>query len=46
VVEGVAPLSVFLGNVEGVRVELNGQPYDVSPYRRGDVARFTVSENR
>ncbi|HKQ31361.1 MAG TPA: RodZ domain-containing protein [Burkholderiales bacterium] len=46
VVEGAAPLSVFLGNVEGLRVEVNGQPYDVAPHRRGDVARFTVSENR
>lgn len=46
VVEGVAPLSVFLGNVEGLRLEANGQPYDVTPYRRGDVARFTIGENR
>lgn len=46
VIEGVAPLSVFLGNVEDLRVELNGQPYDVSPYRRGDVARFTVGADR
>jgi cytoskeleton protein RodZ len=46
VVEGVAPLAVFLGNVEGIRIEANGQPYDVSAYRRGDVARFTVGENR
>jgi len=43
-VEGNAPLSVFLGNVEGVRVEFNGQPFDVSPFRRGEVARFTLGE--
>jgi cytoskeleton protein RodZ len=41
-VEGVAPLSVFLGNVEGVTVELNGRPYDVARYKRGQVARFTL----
>ena len=41
-VEGVAPLNVFIGNAEGVRVEFNGSPYDVTPYRRGQVARFSV----
>ncbi|MFL6651671.1 MAG: RodZ domain-containing protein [Sulfurifustaceae bacterium] len=41
-VEGVAPLSVFLGNADGVKVEYNGRPYDVQRYRRGDVARFTL----
>lgn len=41
-VEGVAPLSVFLGNVEGVNIELNGQPYDALRHRRGQVARFTL----
>lgn len=41
-VEGVAPLSVFLGNVDGVTVEFNGRPYDAQRYRRGEVARFTL----
>jgi cytoskeleton protein RodZ len=41
-VEGVAPLSVFLGNVEGVTVEFNGQPYDALRHKRGQVARFTL----
>jgi cytoskeleton protein RodZ len=41
-VEGAAPLSIFLGNVEGVSVEVNGQPYDALRHRRGQVARFTV----
>ena len=43
--EGVAPLNVFLGNVEGVRVEFNGEPYDALPHRRGQVARFTLGAN-
>jgi len=43
-VEGVAPLSVFLGNAEGVRVEYNGEVQDIARYRRGDIARFTLGE--
>jgi cytoskeleton protein RodZ len=43
-IEGVTPLSVFLGNVDGVRVQFNGQPYDVSRHKRGEVARFTLGE--
>jgi cytoskeleton protein RodZ len=43
-VEGAAPLSVFLGNVDGVRVEFNGMPYDAARHRRGQVARFTLGE--
>lgn len=44
VLEGAAPLSVFLGNVEGVGVEFNGKPYDTAPHRRGPIARFTLGE--
>ena len=43
-VDGVLPLAVFLGNAEGVRVEFNGRPYDVSRHRRGEIARFTLTE--
>lgn len=42
-VEGVLPFSVFLGNVDGVSVEFNGQRYDATRYRRGPVARFVLS---
>ncbi|MDO8704525.1 MAG: DUF4115 domain-containing protein [Sulfuricaulis sp.] len=44
-IEGVAPFSVFLGNADGVRIEFNGQNFDVSRHRRGQVARFTLGEN-
>lgn len=44
-IEGVAPFSVFLGNADGVRVEFNGQDYDVSRHKRGQVARFTLGED-
>jgi cytoskeleton protein RodZ len=42
--EGVAPISVFLGNVDGVRVEFNGHAYDTAPHKRGPVARFMLGE--
>jgi cytoskeleton protein RodZ len=41
-VEGATPLSVFLGNANGVKVEFNNQPVDVARYKRGDIARFTL----
>ncbi|MCR4301571.1 MAG: DUF4115 domain-containing protein [Sulfuricaulis sp.] len=43
-IEGVAPFSVFVGNADGVRVEFNGQNFDVSRHKRGQVARFTLGE--
>ncbi len=42
VLEGLAPLKVFIGNAPGVRVEFDGKPYDISPYKRGLIARFTL----
>lgn len=41
-IEGEAPLSVFLGNADAVKVEYNGRPYDTSRHKRGLVARFTL----
>lgn len=40
--EGVAPLSIFLGNAAGVRLEYNGQAVDIERHRRGMMARFTL----
>ena len=45
-IEGVAPFSVFLGNAEGVRVEFNGQNFDISRYKRGPAARFTLGDEK
>lgn len=42
--EGVPPVSVFLGNAAGVQVEYNGQNVDVARHRRGLVARFTLGD--
>lgn len=36
---------VSLGNSEAVRVRMNGEPMDITAYRRANVARFTVSSD-
>jgi len=43
--EGVAPVSVFLGNAAGVRLEYNGRSVDVGPHKRGMIARFILGES-
>lgn len=40
--DGAPPLSVFLGNVDGVLVDYDGKSVDAKRYRRGMVARFSV----
>ncbi len=42
--EGVPPLSIFLGNAAGTRLADNGEAVDVTSHKRGMVARFTVGE--
>jgi cytoskeleton protein RodZ len=42
--EGVAPVSIFLGNAAGVRLNYNGQSVDVGPHKRGMIARFTLGD--
>jgi cytoskeleton protein RodZ len=42
--EGLAPVSIFLGNAAGTRLEFNGKPVDFARHRRGMVARFTLGE--
>lgn len=41
-VEGEGPLSIVVGYAPGVRLQLRGQPVDLTPYSRGDVARLTL----
>lgn len=36
---------VSLGNAEGVEVRMNGDETDLAPFRRANVARFTVSSD-
>ena len=42
--EGVAPVSVFLGNAAATRIEVNGEAVDIERHRRGVFARFTLGE--
>lgn len=42
-VSGAGPLQVFLGNAPGVSMELDGAPFDMTPYLRPDnTARFRL----
>ncbi len=40
--QGRPPLSVVIGNARGVRLNYNGQPFDLAPHTRVEVARFTL----
>lgn len=41
-VSGEGLLSVFIGTAQAVTVQVNEQPYDISQYRKGMYAQFTV----
>ena len=38
-------LNVFLGNADGVKATYNGEPFDMSPYREGVYAKFSLRNN-
>ncbi len=40
--KATTPLNFKIGNANGVKIYLNGQPYDQAPYIKGSVARFKV----
>jgi cytoskeleton protein RodZ len=40
---GKPPFSVVLGRANAVRVEVNGEPFDLAPHSRKNVARFKIS---
>ncbi len=42
VLEGVPPYSVVLGNSQAVKIRVKGEPFDLGPYTRGNVARFRL----
>lgn len=44
VVKASTPMSVFIGNAKAVSATLNDQAYDISQYREGVFARFTIGE--
>ncbi len=43
-VSGVAPFDVLLGYAIGVTIQYNGKPFDLIPYIRGKMARFTLGK--
>ena len=43
-ITGLVPLSVLLGNAQGVQVEFNGENIDILPFTRANVARLTLGE--
>ena len=43
-INGELPLSVVLGNAEGVSVNWNGEPFDLGPHSSAGVARFQLGE--
>ncbi|MCB1860610.1 MAG: helix-turn-helix domain-containing protein [Chromatiaceae bacterium] len=42
VLGGVPPYRMILGNAAAVKIYVNGQVFDISPFIRGNVARFTL----
>jgi cytoskeleton protein RodZ len=42
-VDGDAPFSLVVGNAKGVALRFRGQPVDLGPYTRDQVARLTLS---
>jgi cytoskeleton protein RodZ len=42
----LGPFSVLLGNAPGVELTIDGESFDLKPFTRGKVARFTLDPNR
>ena len=42
VLGGEPPYKMVIGNAEVVTITVNGKPFDLTPYAKGNVARFTL----
>jgi cytoskeleton protein RodZ len=42
-IDGEAPYALIVGNAKGVALRFRGQPVDLGPYTRDQVARLTLS---
>ena len=42
VLGGQPPYKLVIGNAEAVSISVNGEPFDLAPYSKGNVARFTL----
>ncbi len=43
---GEPPYRIVLGNTQGVRILVNGEPFDLAAHARGNVARFTLDPGK
>lgn len=41
-IEGEPPFSVTIGRAPNVKLSYRGQPFDLAPHMKGDIARFTL----
>ena len=42
VLGGQPPYKVVIGNAKAVDISVDGKPFDLAPYAKGNVARFTL----
>ena len=42
VLGGQPPYKMVIGNAKAVTISVNGRPFDLAPYAKGNVARFTL----
>ena len=42
VLGGQPPYKMVIGNSRAVTITINGEPFDLTPYAKGNVARFTL----
>ena len=42
VLGGEPPYKIVIGNSRAVTITINGEPFDLTPYAKGNVARFTL----
>lgn len=43
VLGGKPPYKLVIGNAKVVKIAVNGKPFDLTPYAKGNVARFTLN---
>lgn len=43
VLGGDPPYKLVIGNARAVTISVNGEPFDLAPYAKGNVARFTLN---
>ncbi|MDH5436809.1 MAG: DUF4115 domain-containing protein, partial [Gammaproteobacteria bacterium] len=44
VVRGKAPFEIYFGNASVVKLEYNGEPFDLKPHVNGNLVRFKLGD--